>query len=277
MRIPRFYTPKPVLAQIYSGSVDVDNASHQAALQKTITLDAAVARHMVQVLRLKVGSPLIVFDGCGGEYRAVIDQVAKHSVDICLQEFVDNELESGLEICLAQGVSRGERMDYTVQKAVELGVTEIVPLKTERTVVNLKGDHRDRRKNHWQKIVNSACEQCGRNTVPSVLPVDKFINWVADQGVESEHNKSTDENTRLKIMLHHEAEHGFSSLQDLSAGPNMHVTFLVGPEGGLSEEECELASKAGFVSVRLGPRVLRTETAALAAISVMQSIWGDMG
>ena len=276
MRIPRFYTPKPVLAQIFSASVDSANGDPQAALQKTITLDAAVARHMVQVLRLKAGSPLIVFDGCGGEYHAVIDEVAKHSVNIFLQEFIDHEVESGLQICLAQGVSRGERMDYTVQKAVELGVTEIVPLKAERTVVNLKGDHRERRQNHWQKIVNSACEQCGRNTVPSVLPVEKFINWVADQGLESEHNKTTEGKTGLKIMLHHEAEHGFSSLRDRGAGQNTQVTLLVGPEGGLSEEECKLASKAGFVSVRLGPRVLRTETAALAAISVMQSLWGDL-
>jgi 16S rRNA (uracil1498-N3)-methyltransferase len=158
-------------------------------------------------------------------------------------------------------VSRGERMDYTVQKAVELGVSHIVPVVTERTVVNLKAERRERRQAHWQSVVNSACEQSGRNRVPRVAPVTDFGHWL------------TTVPAGLKLVLHHRTAQGLAGL----APPNGPVTLLIGPEGGLSAGEIDAARGAGFQPLCLGPRVMRTETAAVAALAVLQWRWGDFG
>ena len=160
-----------------------------------------------------------------------------------------------------QGVSRGERMDYTVQKAVELGVAQIVPVNTERTVVNLKGDRQVRRQQHWQAVVNGACEQSGRNVVPEVKPIVPLQQWLDAPAAG------------LKLVLHHRAE---TSLGELPK-PEGPVVLLIGPEGGLAPAELSAAQSAGYLPLRLGPRVLRTETAAVAALSVLQWLWGDFG
>ena len=260
MRIPRIYQPIP----LNPGQV--------------IELDAQATVHLTKVLRLRVGDALVVFNGEergegrygesngesngergeAGEYTARVSAVGRRSATIEIGDFVARSVESPLELVLLQGISRGERMDYTVQKAVELGVSCIVPVTTERTVVNLKGDRQARRCDHWQSVVNSACEQSGRNRVPRVAEVTPFSTAIKEA-------------SGLKLVLHHRAETDLGSLP-VPQGP---VNLLIGPEGGLSAQEIAAAEAAGFVPLRLGPRVLRTETAALAAMSVLQWQWGD--
>ena len=243
VRIPRIHRPGPLA----SGDV--------------IELDGQAAVHLTRVLRLRVGDELVLFNGEGGEFAARLLEAGRRTARIEVGAFVDRELESPLELVLAQGVSRGERMDYTVQKAVELGVSRIVPLVTKRTTVNLDGERRGKRRTHWQGVVNAACEQSGRNRVPPVLPVSGLDDWLAETAAQP----------GLKLLLHHRAERSLGE-QSPPAGP---VTLLIGPEGGLSGDEIEAAIAAGFQPLRLGPRVLRTETAALAAMSVLQWLWGD--
>ncbi len=243
MRIPRIYQP--------------------VALRRgqLIELDGQAAVHLTRVLRLRAGDALVLFNGEGGEFTARLVEAGRRSARIEVGEFIDRELESPLQLVLAQGVSRGERMDYTVQKAVELGVSRILPLETVRSTVNLDGERRVKRRAHWQGVVNAACEQSGRNRVPVVEPVRGLADWLAEV---------TDE-PGLKLVLHHRAEQSLAELPP----PEGPVTLLVGPEGGLSEEEIEAALACGFQPLRLGHRVLRTETAALAAMSVLQWLWGD--
>jgi 16S rRNA (uracil1498-N3)-methyltransferase len=243
MRIPRIFQPGP----LSSG--------------QTLEPDARAATHLTRVLRLRVGDALVVFNGEGGEFAARICELGRRTLRVEVGGFVNRERESPLELILLQGVSRGERMDYTVQKAVELGVSRIVPVRTERTVVNLKGDRQARRREHWQAVVHAACEQCGRNRVPTVAPVMDLSPLLGEQTVG------------LKLVLHHRAD---TVLQDIPrpAGP---VTLLIGPEGGLSAAEIAKAEAAGFVALRLGPRVMRTETAVLTTLAVLQWHWGDLG
>ena len=242
MRIPRIYQPAP----LSTGQI--------------IELDAQAAAHLTRVLRLKTGDDLVVFNGEGGEYRATVESVERRSASIKIGKFVDRNVESPLELILVQGVSRGERMDYTVQKAVELGVSRIVPVLTERTVVNIKGDRQQRRRDHWQSVANSACEQCSRTIVPEVSPVVSLQDWLS----------ISKEGTRL--VLHHRADAG----QMGSLNPQGPISLLVGPEGGLSSSEIEAAVSIGYLPLSLGPRVLRTETAAVTALSVLQWVWGDL-
>lgn len=251
MRIPRIYQPTP----LRSGQV--------------LDLDAQATVHLTKVLRLRVGDALVVFngeeDGEGngeaGEYAARVSEVGRRTASIEIGEFVARSVESPLELVLLQGISRGERMDYTVQKAVELGVSRIVPVMTERTVVNLKGERQARRCEHWQSVVNSACEQSARNRVPVVSPILSFAEAIEGAAAES----------GLQLVLHHRAQTTLNSLP----APQGPVSLLIGPEGGLSAQEIAAAQAAGFVPLCLGPRVLRTETAALAAMSVLQWQWGD--
>ncbi len=241
-RIPRIYHPEPL-----QGSREVQ-------------LSEQAAQHVGRVLRLGVGAELILFDGLGGEYTACLVESSRRHVRAKLLGFVARDSESPLSITLAQGVSKGERMDYTLQKAVELGVTHIVPLDTERSVVNLKGERREKKMAHWQGVIISACEQCGRNTIAQLLPWQSLDDWLAS---------SVD---GVGLLLDHRAETGLEGLSPATA-----LTLLIGPEGGLSGSERTLASTRGYQGVRLGPRVLRTETAALTAIAILQSRWGDLG
>ena len=218
------------------------------------------AHHLAHVLRLTAGDVLVVFDGRGLEYPAVIERIGKSRVTLRVSEPNEVDRESPLAVTLAQGISSGERMDYTVQKAVELGVHAIQPLATERSVVRLSAERAAKRVAHWQAIAASACEQCGRNRVPEVSAVATVTSWLAQVPADA-----------LRLTLSPGAE---STLHEI-VRPKGAVVLLVGPEGGLSPREQDDARAAGFVPLRLGPRVLRTETAALAAMAAMQALWGD--
>jgi len=220
------------------------------------------AHHVARVLRLAVGEAVTLFDGEGAEYSAVIVRIAKPGVTLNVGERRAVDRESPLQVVLAQAISSGERMDYTVQKTVELGVARIQPLGSGRSVVRLDGSRAEKRVAHWRAIAIAACEQCGRNRVPPVLPVLSFSAWL---GRGTEHDG-------VRVML---SPHAQVNLRDLPR-PSAMVTLLAGPEGGYSLEEQRDAEIAGFTPVRLGPRVLRTETAAVAALAAMQTLWGDL-
>jgi 16S rRNA (uracil1498-N3)-methyltransferase len=232
--------------------------------QSRVMLPEDTGNHLVRVLRLSVGAPLRVFDGQGGEYEARLAVVGKRNVQVELGSHHAIERESSLQITLLQGLSRGERMDLTLQKATELGVTAIRPVLTRRSNVKLDADNTVRKLVHWQAIVASACEQSGRNRVPQVLaPLDVGAACTA-----------TDATLRLMLAID-----GARPLPLLltEAGAVRHIALLVGPEGGLDEAEEAVARRAGFASTLLGPRVLRTETAPLAALAALQTLAGDFG
>jgi 16S rRNA (uracil1498-N3)-methyltransferase len=226
-----------------------------------IELEAGAARHLTSALRMSSGQLVTLFNGHGGEYTAELVEAKKGKATVRITEFDKADRESNLSIHLAIGISRGERMDLIVQKATELGVSEITPLFTERCEVKLSGERLDKKVNHWQQVAISACEQCQRNSLPSINAPVKIEQWQVNCDAS------------LKLVLHHRTD---QSLSDMPP-PSGQVALLIGPEGGLSEREIEQAISLGFSPLALGPRVLRTETAPLAAISILQSLWGDMG
>lgn len=228
----------------------------------TLMLDEPASHHLARVLRANVGETITVFNGQGGEYSAIIRRIDKKTVTVDVMAFISREVESPLDIVLAQGIARGEKMDYLIQKAVELGVNQILPLLTERCNVKLDADRREKRLQHWQSVVISACEQSGRNRVPVVLapaPLEKGL-----QMLQADHC----------LVL---SPHAGTSLKKLAILPTARVVLLIGPEGGLSEREMQWAMQSRFTPLNLGPRVLRTETASVAAITALQSVFGDMG
>lgn len=225
-----------------------------------IELPEPVARHAVRVLRLPPGAPMVLFDGRGGEYPARIERIEKDRVIAELGAWQARECESPLAVTLIQAVQAGEKMDFTIQKAVELGIAGIVPVESRRSVSRLAGERAARRVAHWQGVAASACEQCGRNQVPLVTPLERLDHWLARPAPAG----------TLRLLLAPDAEHTLASLP-----PPAQVQLLVGAEGGLDPQEIIAARQAGFQAVRLGPRVLRTETAALAALAAMQALWGD--
>ncbi len=227
-----------------------------------VTLDECASHHVARVLRAKVGEPVVLFNGQGGEYAGVITEINKKTVTVTLNEFLDREAESALDIWLAQGISRGEKMDYTIQKAVELGVKQIIPLYTERCNVKLDKDRSEKRLQHWQSIIISACEQSGRNHIPAIQGPQSLESWLPHVVAD------------CCLVLSPYAAHSLKTEPLLVSKP---IILLIGPEGGLSDKEIQLAEQHHFRSVNLGPRILRTETAALAAISALQSLFGDMG
>lgn len=241
MTTPRFYCPE-ILAQ--SGTAE---------------LPEQAAHHAARVLRLQAGDRVSVFNGRGGEGEARITDIGKRNVTLEIVDWHAVERESPLQVLLAQAISAGEKMDFTLQKAVELGVGDIQPLASERSVVRLSGERAEKRVAHWQGVVIAACEQSGRNRVPEVAPIRPLLDWLGRQ------------EGGLRLMLSPVAEVG---LRDLPK-PTGNITLLIGPEGGLSPAEAEAAQRYGFTPVRLGARVLRTETAALAALAAMQTLWGD--
>ena len=243
MRVPRVYTDQAL------------------ASDQRLVLQDQSAHYLTRVLRMQPGRSLVIFNGNGGEYPASIVAVDKKSVTLQLGEQVTVERESPLQIHLAIGISRGERMDLVLQKATELGVTTITPLFTEQGEVHLTGERLQKKLRHWQQIVISACEQCQRNTLPLLHTPQKLADWIA----------TVQEPCRL--VLHHRGEAGLSTGQPSPSG----AVLLIGPEGGLSADEIALALQQGFKPLTLGPRVMRTETAPLAAISILQFIWGDLG
>lgn len=227
---------------------------------QTLDLPPDAAHHAAKVLRMEAGHEVTLFNGEGGEYRALITHIGKNGVTVKTTAFHEREAESALEITLAQAISGGDRMDFTLQKAVELGIRHIQPIAGERSVVRLSGERAEKRLHHWQQIVISACEQCGRNRVPVVEPILTLSNWLGQLPSGG-----------IRLTLAPDAPIRLRELPQ----PSEPVTLLVGPEGGLTPDEIRAAASCGFTPVRLGPRVLRTETAALAALAAMQSLWGD--
>ncbi len=230
------------------------------ATGRSCIIEGPAANHIMRVLRLRDGDLLTLFDGRGGEYGARIAVLRRDSVQVEVQEHRDVERESKLHLTLTQGISRGERMDWVMQKATELGVARIVPVITERTVVKLDERQGERKLEHWRAIVIAACEQSGRNRVPEVATpraLHELMNAADDAGRRLLLSPAGDLNARDLVL-------------------SGRATLLVGPEGGLSDEERELAGAAGFEQVRMGPRVLRTETAAIAALTILQHDYGDL-
>lgn len=228
-----------------------------------VRLPPDAAHHAARVLRLAVGESVVLFDGLGGEFEARITRIDRGDVSVKTGAHLDVERESPLHVRLVQGLSSGDRMDLTLQKAVELGVAAIQPVATERSVVKLKDERAQRRAEHWQNLVIAACEQCGRNRVPEVSPLMSLPDWLAQLDMPVAQNEA-------RLLLSPAATETLKALS-----PMPHMTLLIGPEGGLSPGETQLAQSRGFKPVRLGPRILRTETAALAALSAIQALGGD--
>lgn len=245
MRVPRIH----IEAQLLPG--------------RPVTVPEGPARHLARVLRLGIGDEVVAFDGSGAEYRCVLSVIDRGFVQIQVRERRELSRESPLRITLVQGISAGDRMDYTVQKAVELGVARIVPVEMERSVVHLRGERAERRVEHWRQVAASACEQCGRNVLPEIAPIERYDRWCATM--------RDDLSPSIRVLL---SPGGETTLDALSRS-GQEVVLLVGPEGGLTDAEQALATRVGFRGVRFGPRILRTETAALAALAVLQVLWGD--
>ena len=245
---------KPLTRMYFAGELQPGRAC---------TLAPSQAHHALRVLRLKRGDPVTLFNGDGAEYASVIVQANRDRVALDVKGRESRDREAPFAVTLAQVVSSGERMDYTIQKAVELGVAAIQPLEARRSVVRLSAERAARRIAHWQGVVIAACEQCGRNRVPQVLPLAQVDGFLAA--------RRTEKGGERRVLLSPRAPRRLRELDPPRGG----LVMLSGPEGGFSPAEARAAEEAGFVPVRLGPRVLRTETAAVAALAAMQALWGD--
>lgn len=244
MRVSRIYLPVPL------------------APDSSVVLTKEQAHYLGTVLRLRAGAAVILFNGDGAEYDAVIASVDRRSGQLHVQARREPQRESSLELCLALGISRGERMTYAIQKAVELGVTRIQPLITEYCEVRVDEERAEKRQHHWLGVVHSACEQSGRTRVPQICTAQSLDHWLTTLTAAAD----------LRLALDPRAAMRFGELPDQAS----HLTLLVGPEGGLSETDLTATDRAGFTRLRLGPRILRTETAAVAALVAAQLQWGDL-
>ena len=242
MSLPRFYSPE----KLSPGSIIrfTDNA----------------ATHASRALRMQVDDEAILFNGDGNDYLCSLTFISKAEVSAKVKSVVANDTESPLDITLVQAISSGDRMDFTIQKAVEMGVNRIQPIASQRSVVKLSGDRADKRREHWQNVVIAACEQSGRAIVPPVLPTCSLADWLG-----------LDTSAASRILLLPGAEHSLSQISK----PQGSIQLLIGAEGGLTPTEVDIALQHEFIPIRLGKRILRTETAALSAISSMQTLWGD--
>lgn len=243
----------------------------ELAAGATIILPPGAYQHVVVVLRRNKGDSVTLFNGRGGEFHGVLDSAAGRSVSVRLISRRERNPESPLAITLGQAVSKGERMEFAIQKAVELGVTEIQPLISDHVIVQLSEERWARKQEHWQAIAVAACEQSGRTRVPRVLKVVDLRDFVTG-GTGSPGSGHTGI-AALKLML---APGGGVAPGSLKHG-GQPIHLLVGPEGGLSQLEMNLAELAGYTGITLGPRILRTETAGMVALTVIQSLWGDLG
>jgi len=243
--MPRFYCPQPLAAGA------------------TIDLPDAVAHHL-HVVRLQPGAALTLFDGRGGQYRATLLEAGKKRASATVDAFDDIDVELPYSVTLAQGLPEGSKMDWIVEKAVELGVAAVQPLAAQRSVVRLAGDRLEKRQAHWQGVIASASEQSGRNRLAALLPLAEFRRWI----------DAPPATPQPRILL---SPRGTQSLAAWAqANAPQALTLLVGPEGGFSLEEEDAAIAAGALPLSMGPRVLRTETAALAAMAMLAGIWGGM-
>lgn len=243
MRIPRIYHPQAI-TQLGS-----------------LTLSEDAAGHVGRVLRMKAGHDILLFDGLGAEFPAVINQITKKSITVEVSKRVERSSESPLDLHLGQVISRGDKMEFTIQKSVELGVNTITPLISERCGVKLDQKRFDKKLSQWQKVAISACEQTGRNTIPEIRPIMSLEQWCSEKY------------DGLKLNLHPRATYSINTLPT----PVEKVRLLIGPEGGLSSQEIEKTRSYQFEEILLGPRVLRTETASLTAITALQVRFGDLG
>jgi len=243
MRLNRVYCDQPL-----ASSLDVE-------------LPAAAAYHVARVLRMRAGAPLTVFDGTGDDFRCEIVSVEGERVRVRIGERATGLGESPLAITLVQAVSRSERMDWTLQKATELGVRTIAPVLSARSVVRLDGPQAAKKLRHWQAIVAGACEQCGRSTLPEVRPPLELRRFLAESPRRGQ-----------RLVLSPDGPTSLAGLASVAA----RVELLIGPEGGLDDAELDAAVRAGYAPVRLGPRILRTETAGIVALAVLQGLWGDL-
>jgi len=243
MRVARVHVPPPLV----QGS--------------KVTLPDGVAYHLTKVLRMRAGALVIVFDGIGNEHYAEILALDSKQVTIRIEEAIRGDTESPLQITLVQGVSRAERMDWTLQKATELGVHAVAPVITSRSVVRLDDRQANKKLEHWQAIVVSACEQSGRRVIPAVHTPVRLHDYFAKSNADN-----------LRLVLDPNATITLTN----QPRPLKDVELLIGPEGGLDDDELQAAVSIGFTPVRLGPRILRTETASVVALSVMQALWGDL-
>ena len=242
MRIPRIYTAQALV------------------VGTEILLPEQAGEHAVRVLRLERGHPLILINGDGFEYDAELASLAKRAVTAIIKQARAVDREAALPITLVQSIARGEKMDWILQKATELGVSRIVPLVTERTEVKLDEERAERRMAHWDSVIESACEQCGRTTLPALAPPQRIDRWL-----------TTLESDGLRLAMIPEGETTVRELPSTDAG----VIVVVGPEGGLSEQDVAMLRQADFLGLKLGPRILRTETAGVAAIAALQALHGD--
>jgi 16S rRNA (uracil1498-N3)-methyltransferase len=242
--MPRFYCPQPL------------------AVGSIVDLPEAVAHHL-HVVRMQAGDELVLFNGAGGQYRARLAEVGKKraSATVGAHEAVEAELPFALT--LAQALPEGAKMDWIIEKAVELGVAAVQPLAAARSVVRLSGERADKRREHWQSVVVAASEQCGRNRLAQVAPVTDFRRWLEQPGDGS-----------CRILLSPRATQSLAGWA--REAPVQPVTLLVGPEGGFSDQEEEAALAHGALALSIGPRVLRTETAGLAALAVLAAAWGGL-
>ncbi|RDF09786.1 16S rRNA (uracil(1498)-N(3))-methyltransferase [Haemophilus sputorum] len=243
MRIPRIYHPSPL-----------------AGLDSCLLSEDAI-NHVGRVLRMKEGEQIILFDGSNHIFHARLQAIEKKQIIAKIESSELDDRESPLAIHLGQVISRGDRMEFTIQKSVELGVKTITPLWSERCGVKLNDERQDKKLQQWQKIAIAACEQCGRNEIPEIRPMMKLTDWCKEQ------------DNMLKLNLHPRAKYTIRQLPHI---PPEGVRLLIGSEGGLSAEEIQMTEKEGFTEVLLGKRVLRTETASLAAITALQVCFGDI-
>jgi len=241
MRIPRIYTPQ-----------DLNEHSQ-------VELDDKAANHVGRVLRMQAGRELILFNGEGPyHFNAIIDHSDKKRVTVSINEKTTSQNESPLAIHIGQALSKGDKMEFVIQKAVELGVSEITPLWTEHCDVKLNAERMEKKLKQWQGIIISACEQCGRDIIPSLNPVVKFQEWIASVNGDE------------KWVLDPRGNAEQATPESVSS-----AVIAIGPEGGLSQDEIQQACDNGFKAKLIGPRVLRTETAALTAVTLLQNQWGD--
>ncbi len=242
MRTPRFFTDQPL------------------ATGTEITLAPGASGHIVTVLRLTPGSRITLFNGEGGEYGATLLGGSRKQAKVSVGSFSDTNRQSPLAIHLGIALSKGDRFDWVIQKATELGVAQITPLVTARTEVRLSAERQQKKCQHWRHIVISACEQSGRNRLPCMVPPVPCRDWLSVQA-------------DIKLVLHPATANSVPLPRDTSP---TSVALLVGPEGGLTGDEVSAALGLGFTTLRLGPRILRTETAPVAGVSIVQAFWGDM-
>lgn len=243
MRIPRIYHPEPLV------------------VGREVALDEDAANHVGRVLRMSAGQALQLFDGSNHIFAAEITQASKKNVLVKVVSQEEANRESPLFLHLGQVMSRGEKMEFTIQKSIELGVSVITPLFSERCGVKLDEERLNKKRQQWQKIAIAACEQCGRNVVPEIRPPMDLEDWCAEP------------DSGLKLNLHPRAAQSINTLPE----PVERVRLLIGPEGGLSAEEIAMTARYQFTDILLGPRVLRTETTALTAITALQVRFGDLG